>query len=106
MPKFLALASYTAEGVKAVAKAGASNRRDAIGAMYKKMGGKLEVYYYAFGDFDVVAIGEVPDNVTAAAMSLAINSSGVAHTKTVVLMTPEEIDQATKVNVGYTPPKT
>ena len=104
MPKFLSLASYTPDGAKALAKGGGSQRRAAIEEMYKKLGGKLETFYYAFGDFDVVAIGEAPDNVTAAAMSLAINASGIAQTKTIVLMTPEEMDQASKVSVDYTPP--
>ncbi len=75
MPKFLALASLTTEGLKVLAQQGGSKRRDAIANMYEKMGGKLEVYCYAFGEYDVVAIGDVPDNATAAAMSLAINSS-------------------------------
>jgi len=105
MPKFLALATLTTEGLKVLAKQGGSKRRDAIANMYEKMGGKLEVYCYAFGEYDVVAIGDVPDNATAAAMSLAINSSGLANTKTVLLMTPEEMDKVTKVTVDYQPPK-
>ena len=105
MPKFLALASLTTEGLKVLAEQGGSKRRDAIANMYEKMGGKLEVYCYAFGEYDVVAIGDVPDNATAAAMSLAINSSGLANTKTILLMTPEEMDKVTKVTVDYQPPK-
>ena len=104
MPKFLSLASYTPEGAKALAKSGGSKRRAAIEAMYKKLGAKMEVFYYAFGEFDVVTIGEAPDNVTAAAMSLAVNASGVARAKTLVLMTPEEMDKAAKVSVDYRPP--
>jgi len=104
MPKFLSLASYTPDGAKALAKAGGSKRRTAIEEMYKKLGGRLETFYYAFGDFDVVAIGEAPDHVTAAAMSLAINASGVAQTRTIVLITPEEMDEASKVSVDYRPP--
>lgn len=104
MPKFLALAHYTPDGVKALAKDGGTKRRDAIAAMYEKMGGKLEVFCYAFGEYDVVAIGEVPDHVTGAAMSLAINSTGLAKTKTFLLMTPEEMDKAAKVTVDYKPP--
>jgi uncharacterized protein with GYD domain len=104
MPKFLALANYTPDGVKALAKEGGSKRRAAIAAMYEKLGGKLEVFSYAFGEYDVIAIGDVPDNVTAAAMSLAINATGLAKTKTILLMTPEEMDKAAKVTVDYQPP--
>ena len=105
MPKFLALATLTTEGLKVLAKEGASSRRAAIANMYEKLGGKMEVFCYAFGEYDVVAIGDVPDNVTAAAMSLAINASGLAKSKTMLLMTPEEMDKATKVTTGYKPPK-
>ena len=106
MPKFLALASLTTEGFRVHGQQGGSKRRDAIANMYEKMGGKLEVYFYAFGEYDVVAIGEAPDNASAAAMSLAINSSGLANTKTILLMTPEEMDEVTKLTVDYKPPGT
>ena len=105
MPKFLALATLTTEGLKVLGQQGGSKRRDAIANMYEKLGGKLEVFCYAFGEYDVVAIGDVPDNVTGAAMGLAINSSGLARSKTILLMTPEEMDKVTKVTVDYTPPK-
>ncbi len=106
MPKFLALSSYTADASKLLAKEGGSKRRAELQAMGKKLGVKIEAFYYAFGDHDLVAIFEAPDNVTAAAVSLAINAGKFARVKTVVLITPEEMDQASKVAVDYRPPGT
>jgi len=47
---------------------------------------------------------EAPDHATVAAASLAINASGAVRTRTTVLLSPEEIDQATKKSVKYTAP--
>ena len=68
------------------------------------LGGRLEAFYYAFADADVVGIAELPDNVTTAALALTINASGVVQVKTTVLMTPEEVYQAAKKSVSYRPP--
>ena len=68
------------------------------------LGGRLEAFYFAFGAVDAYVIVELPDNVTAAAMALAVGQSGLASTKTVVLLTPEETDAATKKTVNYRGP--
>jgi uncharacterized protein with GYD domain len=60
--------------------------------------------YYAFGEDDVLVIAEYPDNVTAAAASLTVAASGAVSVKMVVLLTPEEIDEAAKKSVDYRPP--
>ncbi len=105
MPKYLVMASYTAEGTKGLIKGGGGTaRRAAIQQMMQGLGGKLEAFYYAFGDNDVYAIVEGSDNATAAAVSLTINAAGAATTKTVVLLTPEEMDQAAKKTVNYRAP--
>lgn len=104
MPKYLMEASYTAEGVKGLAREGGSSRRKSVEEMVKGLHGKLEALYYAFGASDVFLIVDVPDAVTAAAISLAVNQSGAVQLKTYVLMTPEEIDQAAKKAVSYRPP--
>jgi uncharacterized protein with GYD domain len=104
MPKFLTVASYTAEGLRGLLKEGGSARRAAIEQAIEGLGGRLESFHFAFGDDDVYVISEAPDNVSAAAVSLAASASGLVRTKTVVLMTPEEMDQATKKSVAYRPP--
>jgi uncharacterized protein with GYD domain len=104
MPKYLIKASYTAEGAKGVTKEGGASRRDTIAKLAENAGGKLESFYFAFGETDAFVICDMPDNATAAAVALAVNSSGAANATTVVLMTPEEMDEATKRDVGYRPP--
>lgn len=104
MPKYLAIASYTAEGVKGVMKEGGSGRVAAIEKLAAGLGGKMEAFYFAFGEDDAYVIYEVPDNATAAAVSLTVAASGAARVKTVALLTPEEVDEATTKSVDYRPP--
>jgi len=104
MPKYLIQASYTAEGVRGLMKDGGSLRRAAAEAALKGVGGRLEAFYFAFGETDVFAVADVPDNASAAAVSLAVSASGAVQVKMTVLMTPEEMDQATKKMINYRPP--
>ena len=106
MPKYLWQATYTPQGTKGLVKAGGSKRKKAVEAALKTVNGKLEAYYYAFGDVDVFIIAEVPDNVSIAAASLVINAAGAVSVKTTVLLTPEEVDLAAKqyTHLSYRPP--
>ena len=104
MAKYLLEARYTAEGAKGLAREGGTGRRAAAAKAVEGLGGKVESFYYAFGDVDAYVIFDVPDNVSAAALSLAVGQSGGINTKTVVLITPEEMDQAGKKAVDFRPP--
>ena len=104
MPKYLIKASYTAEGIKGVLKDGGTKRRAAAEAAVKSTGGKLEGFYFAFGDSDALVIVDAPDNASIAAASMAIGASGLVSATTTVLLTPEEIDQAVKKGASYTGP--
>lgn len=104
MPKYLFEASYTTEGTEGLMREGGSSRQAAVQTMLEALGGKVEAFYYIFGDADVLVIVDVPDNVTAAAISLAGNSTGAIILKTTPLLTPEEIDQATQMTMSYRPP--
>jgi len=104
MPKYLVQASYTAEGLKGVLKSGGTARRAAVREAVEGLDGKVEGFYYTFGEDDAFVILDLPDNVSTMAMLLAVNASGAARTKTTVLLTPEEIDQATRKTVRYRPP--
>jgi uncharacterized protein with GYD domain len=106
MPKYLFKASYTPEGAQGVMKEGGTGRRDTIQKLAETSGGKMESFYFGFGDTDAYVICDVPDNSTAAAIALAVNSSGAAHVSTVVLMTPEEVDEASRTTVEYRAPGT
>jgi uncharacterized protein with GYD domain len=70
----------------------------------KSVGGKMESFYFAFGENDVYAIIDAPDNVSIAAASLAIGAGGGFRSRSVVLLTPEEVDQAAKKTTTYTLP--
>ncbi len=104
MAKYLFQGSYTEEGLKGLLKEGGSKRREATEQLVKSIGGTLEAYYFAFGDNDFYLIVDAPDNVSATAGSLVANASGAVKVKTVVLLTPEEVDQAVKKTVDYRPP--
>lgn len=104
MPKYLFEARYTAEGAKGIIKEGASARRAAVEKAAASVGGRLEAFYFAFGDVDAYVIADLPDNATAASMALAVGASGRAATKTVVLLSMDEADAAAKKSVAYRPP--
>ena len=134
MAKYLGQISYTVEGVKGLLKEGGSKRLEAVEQLTKELsatptstsvhppalmsfcsmealdhlvkgvGGTLEAFYYAFGDYDLIVIMDLPDNASAAALSLAVSAGGASKVKTTVLLTPEEIDLATKKSVHYRPP--
>ena len=104
MAKYLVVASYSAEGIKGVISKGGSARREAVSEMVAGLGGKVEAFYFGFGEGDAYVIVDLPDNVSAAAVGLAVSATGLASTKTVVLLTPEEIDRAAKTQVGYKGP--
>ena len=105
MPKYLSRTSYTAEGLKGLLKDGGTKRKQEMERFAESLGGKLEAFYYAFGDDDLFAIWDLPDNVNAAAASLMVNASGLAKAKVTVLLTPEEVDRAAKTSVDFSPPR-
>jgi uncharacterized protein with GYD domain len=71
------------------------------------LGGKLEAFYYAFGDRDIYTIADFPDNVTAAAASMVVTAAGTVRATTVVLITAEEMDEVSRKNpqATYIPPR-
>jgi|SRR5689334_7821284 uncharacterized protein with GYD domain len=104
MPKFLIEASYTLEGVRGLRSAGGSSRRDAVAHALESAGGSLDHFYFAFGDNDAYVIADLPDAEAAAAVALTVNAAGGATTKTVLLLSPEEVDAAARRSIEYTPP--
>ena len=104
MGKYLVQSNYTSEGFKGLIKEGGTSRRAAIEKQYAAMGGKVEAYYYAFGETDVYVIADVPDNVSMTALALAVSASGAVTVKTTVLLSPEEVDAAGKKSPIYRAP--
>ena len=106
MPKYLVEGRYTSEGLTGLVREGASRRRRDIAKTIESAGGKLEALYFAFGDADFYIIFDVPDNISAAALSVVANQSGYVTSKIIVLMTADEMDQAINkaMTVHFLPP--
>jgi uncharacterized protein with GYD domain len=104
MAKYLIKASYGSEGAKGVLKEGGTGRKEAVEKLVANLGGSLDAFYFAFGDVDAYVIVDLPDNKAAAAVALTVNSNPAVGVETVVLMTPEEVDQAAQTSVDYRPP--
>jgi uncharacterized protein with GYD domain len=104
MPKFMIKVSYNADGTRGLLKEGGTARRAAVQKVIESLGGKMEVFYYAYGEDDAYVISDLPDATTGIALSLAVNASGAVRISTIPLITPEEIDTACKKSVGYRGP--
>lgn len=104
MPKFLFQSRHTTEGARGLVREGGVSRRAESERAIRSVGGKLEAFYYAFGGTDVVILADLPDNASAAALNLAVAVTGSITSETVVLLTPEEIDAATRKSAAYRPP--
>ena len=105
MPRYLYEVAYTPEAWAELVKK-PQDRIEAIRPAVRKLGGKIESAYFAFGDYDIVAIANMPDNVSAAAFSLAVSAGGsVKSIRTTPLMTIREGMQAMRQakRSGYTP---
>ncbi len=104
MPKYLIAGSYTSEGAQALLRDGGTARKAAVEAALKSAGCSLESLYFAFGDSDVFCIVEAPDNATVAGLSVATGALGAVHLRTIVLLTPQEMDAAARKGASYRPP--
>ena len=104
MPKYLFSGSYSAEGARGVLKEGGVGRRAATEKLMTSLGGTVEAYYFAFGSDDFYLIADLPGNTAAAAAALSGGATGAVRTRTIVLLTPEEVDAATKLSPSYRPP--
>ena len=104
MANYLIVASYSSDGAKGVLKNGGTARVDAVKKTIKSLGGKVQSFHFAFGADDAYVIVDLPDNIAAAALGLAVSSTGLTHVKTVVLLTPAEFDEAAQRQVTYSPP--
>ena len=104
MPKFLIKASYNPDGVRGLITEGGSKRRAVVQKLIEGLGGKLEAFYYAYGDDDAVIIADLPDATSGVALSLTVNATGAVRLATIPLITPEEIDAASKKTIDYKAP--
>jgi uncharacterized protein with GYD domain len=104
MPKYLATANFTPEGLKGMRAGGAASRVQMNRVAIESLGGTLECYYYAFGEHDVYAVIDLPDDEAAAAASLTVNETGLVRVQVVKLLTGEQVDVALSRTPDYRPP--
>ncbi len=104
MAKYLLEVQYTVEGVKGLKSEGGSARELAATALCEGLGGKIESFHFAFGGTDVYVVVDFPDDVAAAAAALAVAGGGGATVRTVVLLSPAELDAAVAKQTTYRPP--
>ena len=107
MPYYLVQGTYTAEGSAALL-ANPENRIEVVKSAVERLGGKLHGGWFSFGEYDVVLVVNMPDSVSAVAVSLAFSAGGaVKIVKTTPLVTAEEAVEAMKKasEAGYRPPQ-
>ncbi len=107
MPQYLLQAAYTPAAWAAMVKS-PQNRLEAVRPVIEKLGGKINGGWVSFGEYDVTLICELPNNVSAAAFSMAASAGGaVKAVKTTPLMSIDESMEAMRkaAGVGYSPPR-
>lgn len=104
MPKYLVQGSYTDHGLQGLLKDGGSSRQAMVAKLAEEMGGKLDVFYFAFGDDDFVIILDLPSNIDMAATAIVAQASGMVQSRVTVLMDPKDVDEAVKRKVDFHPP--
>ncbi|MES2094077.1 MAG: GYD domain-containing protein [Actinomycetota bacterium] len=104
MTKYLFEANYLGEGLKGLMREGGTQRRAAVVEALESVGGSLECFYYAFGEPDALGVFEIPEQASAAALSLMINSTGSVTVRLKPLMTPEDLDESVKKTPSYRAP--
>ena len=104
MPKYLFQATYSAEGIKGLEKDKAAGRKAALTKAVEAVGGKLEAFYFAFGEHDWVLLADMPDNASATAFSFAVSGSGLLRATTTPLASVEEVDRAFQKKASFQAP--
>lgn len=104
MPKYMVKVSYQADGVRGLLKEGGTKRSSVVRQLIEGQGGSVEAFYFAYGEHDAYLIVDFPKAASALGVSLAVNASGAIRISTVPLITPAELDEATKTAVTYRVP--
>ena len=104
MPNFLFETTYPPDGIRALQTDKGSARKQAVEKLVASLDGKLEAFYYAMGERDVVTIVELPNAESAAAMSFAGMSTGMVRVKTTPLLAVEEVDRALARKLAFRGP--
>ncbi|MER7442308.1 GYD domain-containing protein [Micromonospora avicenniae] len=104
MAKFLLKSTYTVDGIKGLLMDGGSKRAEAATKAIEGLGGRVESLCFGLGAHDTYVVCELPDHKTAAALAIAIRAAGGVDTRVTPVLTPEEVDEATRKQLKYQPP--
>jgi uncharacterized protein with GYD domain len=104
MPKYMFKASLSEHGIKGTMDEGGTSRRQAVTQAVEAEGGKVEAFYYAFGDVDAYVIVDLPSAAHAVATAATVGMSGTGSVETVVIIEPETVDEAAKIHPEYRAP--
>ncbi|CAN5500993.1 hypothetical protein BH23BAC1_BH23BAC1_25130 [soil metagenome] len=104
MKKYLIKGTYNSDGTKGLLHEGGSSRKAAIEKMLAVIDGKVESFYYSFGEDDVYVIVELPDDISGAAVALRVNASGLVKISMTPLFSTTDIDEAANRSVSYRAP--
>jgi uncharacterized protein with GYD domain len=104
MAKYLFIGSYSPQGAKGVLEKGGTARQDAAREAVESVGGTMEAFFFGFGSDDAYVLVDAPSHAAASALSLAVSAGGGFAGRVVVLITPEEIDEAARMTPSYRPP--
>ena len=106
MARYMIQASYSTQGVSDLVS-NPQDRAAAVRPLIERLGGKIESFDFAFGDYDAVIIAELPNNVAMASIAMAVGASGaISSFKTTVLLSMEDAVEAMRQagGVGYRGP--
>lgn len=106
MAKYLAIVTYTAEGLKGLMAKGGTARVEATRKFLASAGGSLESLYFALGADDAYIVCDLPDNAAAAATAMSAAATGMVVNRMVPLLTAEEVDRAAAAKLAYDAPGT
>jgi uncharacterized protein with GYD domain len=104
MAKYLVQVRYTADGAKGLLAEGGTARRATTEKAIASVGGKMESFYFALGEVDAFVVADLPDEVSLVALELVVNATGRVSSRSIKLITPEDVDNATKKAVAYRAP--
>lgn len=104
MSKYLWKVNYTTPGMQGVIKEGGNARRNAAEKAIQSVGGHLDSFYYAFGDTDLYGIADFPDAAACASAAMHITAAGGVTIETTVLLSADDIDRASDMEMDYRPP--
>ena len=99
MPNYILLVKLTDQGIKTIKEA--PGRVDAAIKAFEKMGGKNLAVYVVMGEYDYVAIGDVPNDEVAGAIVLGLNASGLLRTKTLKAFTLDEYETMSRIYLDH-----